>query len=69
MSYQWLSSSQQSFDFVEVMKAGTYDAKVNKKYQIDVNGIPGVVDAEIVKVADVETDVSDKTDKSSKTKK
>jgi flotillin len=28
------------FDFVEVMKAGTYDAKVNKKFQIDVNGLP-----------------------------
>jgi flotillin len=28
------------FDFIEVMKAGTYDAKVNKKLQIDVNGLP-----------------------------
>jgi len=27
------------FDFVEVMKAGTYDAKVNRKLQIDVNGL------------------------------
>lgn len=27
------------FDFVEIMKAGTYDAKVNKKLQIDVNGL------------------------------
>jgi len=27
------------FDFVEVMKAGTYDAKVNKKLSIDVNGV------------------------------
>jgi flotillin len=32
------------FDFVEVMKAGTYDAKVNRKLQIDVNGIsPGAL--------------------------
>jgi len=30
------------FDFVEVMKAGTYDAKVNRKLQIDVNGLPAV---------------------------
>ena len=29
------------FDFVEVMKAGTYGAKVNKKLQIDVSGLPG----------------------------
>ncbi|MCL2166118.1 MAG: SPFH domain-containing protein [Clostridiales bacterium] len=28
------------FDFVDVMKAGTYDAKVNKKLQIDVSGLP-----------------------------
>ena len=28
------------FDFVEIMKAGTYDAKVNKKLQIDVSGLP-----------------------------
>ena len=27
------------FDFMDVMKAGTYDAKVNKKLQIDVNGL------------------------------
>jgi flotillin len=43
------------FDFVEVMKAGTYDAKVNKKYQIDVNGIPGVVGAGVVEVEDEKT--------------
>jgi len=30
------------FDFVQVMKAGTYDAKVNKKLQIDVNGLEGL---------------------------
>jgi len=36
------------FDFIEVMKAGTYDAKVNKKLQIDVNGIPsGVIPSAI----------------------
>ena len=28
------------FDFMDIMKAGTYDAKVNKKLQIDVNGLP-----------------------------
>ena len=28
------------FDLTEVMKAGTYDAKVNKKLSIDVNGLP-----------------------------
>lgn len=28
------------FDFVEVMKAGTYDAKVNQKLQVDVSGLP-----------------------------
>ena len=31
------------FDFVEIMKAGTYDAKVNRKLQIDVNGLPAKV--------------------------
>jgi len=30
------------FDFMNVMKAGTYDAKVNKKLSIDVNGIEGL---------------------------
>jgi len=37
------------FDFIEVMKAGTYDAKVNRKLQIDVNGLTGGVIPEIDK--------------------
>ena len=37
------------FDFVEVMKAGTYDAKVNRKLQIDVNGLPAGVLPDVVK--------------------
>jgi len=28
------------FDLVEVMKAGTYDAKVNRKLKVDVTGLP-----------------------------
>ena len=37
------------FDFIEVMKAGTYDAKVNRKLQIDVNGLPAGTIPEVVK--------------------
>lgn len=36
------------FDFVEIMKAGTYDAKVNRKLQIDVNGLPAKVSDAII---------------------
>jgi len=39
------------FDFIEVMKAGTYDAKVNKKLQIDVNGLPSGTVIEVGKDA------------------
>lgn len=28
------------FDFSQVMKAGTYDAKVNKNITVDVKGLP-----------------------------
>ena len=37
------------FDLVEVMKAGTYDAKVNKKLEIDVNGLPAGAAIEVGK--------------------
>ena len=49
------------FDFVEVMKAGTYDAKVNKNYKIDVNGIPGAIGTGIIDIDD--SDVNDKLGK------
>ncbi|MCL2828195.1 MAG: SPFH domain-containing protein [Oscillospiraceae bacterium] len=35
------------FDLVEVMKAGTYDAKVNKNLKIDVNGLPAGATLEV----------------------
>ena len=43
------------FDLTEVMRAGTYDAKVNKKFSIDVKGLPGVNSTETVVDTEVET--------------
>jgi len=36
------------FDLTEVMKAGTYDAKVNKNIQIDVTGLPPGAGSDVV---------------------